>query len=92
MKTPAAFGTWKSEIDIAKLTSHARRFGQIQTDGQDIYWTEWRPANSGRIVIVKKEFQSNQTIDVIPPPIPSGHGSMAMAGLHFVYMLAPYGL
>jgi dipeptidyl aminopeptidase/acylaminoacyl peptidase len=65
MTVKAAYGTWKSPITSDVIVSGAVRLGQIVLDGQDIYWTEMRPDEGGRSVIVRRAADQAST-DVIP--------------------------
>jgi len=49
------------------VASGVTRLGQIEIDDDDIYWSEMRPSEGGRYVIVKHSFEG-ETIDVNPPP------------------------
>jgi dipeptidyl aminopeptidase/acylaminoacyl peptidase len=49
------------------VASGVTRLGQIEIDGEDIYWSEMRPSEAGRCVIVKHS-SDGETIDVNPPP------------------------
>ena len=50
----APFGSWKSPITSELLTSETTRLGQIVVDGEDLYWTESRPKEGGRNVIIRR--------------------------------------
>jgi dipeptidyl aminopeptidase/acylaminoacyl peptidase len=62
----AAYGAWKSPISSDLIVSSTIRLGQIQLDGDDIYWSEARPTEGGRNVIVRRAADGT-TIDVTPP-------------------------
>jgi dipeptidyl aminopeptidase/acylaminoacyl peptidase len=49
------------------VASQSIRLGQIAIDGDDIYWTEQRPEEGGRNVIVKYDANGNLS-DLTPPP------------------------
>ncbi len=49
------------------VASGVTRLGQIEIDGDDIYWSEMRPSEGGRYVIVKHSSEG-ETIDVNPFP------------------------
>jgi dipeptidyl aminopeptidase/acylaminoacyl peptidase len=49
------------------IASGVIRIGQIEIKGDDIYWSEMRPLEAGRYVIVKHS-PDGITIDVNPPP------------------------
>ena len=63
----APYGTWKSPITSDLIATESISLGALMLDGHDLYWIEMRPAEGGRLVIVKRE-QNGQTSDVNPPP------------------------
>lgn len=68
-KTTAPFGLWPSPIKPRDLTRGARRFGHLQGDGAFVYWTEGRPEDKGRQVIVRMRPGVDQKPqDVLPAP------------------------
>ena len=54
MTTTASYGSWKSPITTGLIVSGAVGLGQIALDGDDVYWVEMRPAEGGRMVIVRR--------------------------------------
>jgi hypothetical protein len=63
----APYGSWKSPITSDLITSSTVAFDRIVTDGGDIYWTEMRPAEGGRYVVVRRTPDGVAT-DVTPSP------------------------
>ncbi|MBW4604424.1 MAG: S9 family peptidase [Calothrix sp. FI2-JRJ7] len=55
----APYGSWKSPITTDLITGATIGLGQISLDGEDIYWTELRPTEKGRNVIVKQAPNGN---------------------------------
>src|SRR5215472_18003216 len=49
----APYGSWKSPITTDLIVSESISPGQVVLDGQDIYWSETRPSEGGRSVIVR---------------------------------------
>lgn len=49
----ASFGTWSSPVSAALVARASRRIGGVQAVGGDIYWSESRPEEQGRQVIVR---------------------------------------
>ncbi len=49
------------------VSSDVTRLAQIEIEGDDIYWSEGRPSEAGRYVIVRHSSEG-ETIDVNPPP------------------------
>ncbi len=61
------FGLWPSLISAADLTRGARSFGHRQGDGAWIYWSEGRPEDKGRQVVVRAR-PGAAPEDVLPAP------------------------
>ena len=66
-KQVAPYGSWKSPITSDLIVSETIGLGQIALDGEDIYWSEMRPAEGGRYVVVRRT-PDGQTTDVTPSP------------------------
>ena len=67
MPATAPYGTWTSPITADLIVQDAVQLGSIQLDGEDVYWTEMRPAEGGRNVIVRRT-PDGTTQDVTPAP------------------------
>jgi len=63
----APYGSWKSPITTDLIVSETIGIGQIVLDGHDTYWTEGRPSEGGRSVIVHRT-PDGHTTDVLPSP------------------------
>ncbi|MGC9394929.1 MAG: S9 family peptidase [Anaerolineae bacterium] len=63
----APYGAWKSPITSDLITSQSIGLGGGTFDGDEVYWTEGRPAEAGRYVIVRRT-PDGTTHDVNPPP------------------------
>lgn len=50
----APHGTWPSPITAQLVVAGARTATEVQVDGDDIYWLELRPDQSGRTAIVRR--------------------------------------
>ncbi len=61
------FGSWKSPITSELIVSETLKLGEIVLDGEHIYWTESRPTESGRNVIVRWSSEGDME-DMTPPP------------------------
>ena len=63
----APCGSWKSPITPDLIVAETIGLGipPIVLDRDDVYWTEFRPADAGRYVIVKRSAKG-QTTDVTP--------------------------
>ena len=64
----APFGSWKSPIAAEMLVAKSVRFGDLSIDGDTLYWTECRPEEQGRAVIVRRT-PDGKIDDVLPPPL-----------------------
>ena len=80
------YGTWPSPIRVEDLLVDTVRLGEPWIDGEDVYWTEGRPTEAGRVVLVRRAADGT-TVDVTPPPLDVrsrvheyGGGSFTVAG------------
>ncbi|HVN86056.1 MAG TPA: S9 family peptidase [Candidatus Binatia bacterium] len=64
--TTAPYGAWKSPITADLIASVAIGLGQIVLDRDDVYWSELRPTEGGRSVIVRRTMDGAIN-DVTPP-------------------------
>lgn len=53
-KTLKPFGTWPSNITAETLVASQLRLGEIQIEGDRVWWTESRPAEGGRTVLMSR--------------------------------------
>ena len=67
MPQTAEFGFWKSPITSDLIAGESIRLGQIALSGEDIYWIEGRPRESGRNAIVRRT-PDGAMHEVIPEP------------------------
>ena len=63
----APYGTWKSPITAEIVAGDAIALGEIVADRADLYWTELRPSEGGRKVIVRRG-PDGRAVEVTPPP------------------------
>ncbi len=49
----APYGTWPSDINAAMVAGQSIRFGSLQSSGDWVYWSESRPEEGGRGVIMR---------------------------------------
>ena len=75
MKEPliAPYGTSKSPVSLEMVAHGTVNLLRIALDGPDTYWTEVRPADEGRTVIVKRAPDGG--VKSITPP---GFSSVSM--------------
>jgi len=64
-KSIAPYGSWKSPITATAIASESFGLGQVAIDGDDLYWTETRPWEGGRSVIVRQSTDGEKS-DVTP--------------------------
>lgn len=62
-----AYGSWKSPISSDLIVAGTIGLGGVRLDGDDVYWTELRPTEAGRNVVVRRT-PDGQTTDVTPAP------------------------
>ncbi len=67
MPKTAPYGSWKSPITADLIVSDSIRLGQIALDGADVYWSESRPQEKGRNVIMRRS-ADGEIRDVTPAP------------------------
>ncbi len=63
----APYGSWRSPISVEKAVAGAVGLGEPRLAGRDVYWTEGRPTEKGRQVIVRWS-GNHGAKDVNPPP------------------------
>jgi dienelactone hydrolase len=66
-KQTLAFGIWPSPVSAALAARASRRTGTLQADGGAIYWSESRPEEQGRQVIVRAGPDGTRE-DILPAP------------------------
>ena len=77
------YGTWRSDITTTLITKGAVSLGQIGVDGDTVYWTELRPWEAGRTVLVRQT-AGGEREDVTPPPMNVRSRVHEYGGLCFV--------
>src|SRR5262245_54765790 len=65
MIATSVFGSWKSPITSALLTSSGIGFSEIQFSDGNVYWLESRPDEAGRVAIVRCAINASP-VDAIP--------------------------
>lgn len=63
----APYGTWRSPLTSDMIVSAKVGLSSVQVDGDDIYWLESRPSESGRVVLVRRA-PDGTTADLTPAP------------------------
>ena len=67
LKKNTPYGSWQSAISARQVASAAPSIDNLCIDGDDIYWLEARPEESGRNAIVRCNATGKKT-DVLPAP------------------------
>ncbi|MDW8234420.1 MAG: prolyl oligopeptidase family serine peptidase, partial [Roseiflexaceae bacterium] len=62
----APYGSWRSPITASLVATSGVSLSSIALDGDDIYWLEGRPAEGGRVVVVRRT-ADGAIADVTPP-------------------------
>ncbi|MDA7947140.1 MAG: prolyl oligopeptidase family serine peptidase [Hyphomicrobiaceae bacterium] len=61
------YGEWASPLSAETVAGKSKRFGALQADGGSLFWSESRPDEGGRGVIVRAD-AGGRVNDVLPPP------------------------
>ena len=61
----SAYGSWSSPITSEQIVVGSIGIGDLAIDGDDLYWTELRPTEKGRNVLVRQR-ADGQTQEVTP--------------------------
>lgn len=61
----APYGSWASPITSDLIVSDTVGFVELSSDGEDLYWVEMRPMESGRYALVRRTAKG-ETTDVVP--------------------------
>lgn len=64
-QTIANHGEWASPISSDYIAASAVRLGQLQVTADAVYWTELRPSDGGRTVLVRSDGTATQL--AVPP-------------------------
>jgi dipeptidyl aminopeptidase/acylaminoacyl peptidase len=67
MSSPLPHGSWPTPLTSELVVRAAARLGEVVVDGDDIWWSESRPSEQGRSVIVRRSPDGTVT-DVLQRP------------------------
>src|SRR3712207_8823673 len=67
VSAPLPHGAWPTPITSELVVRAAAQLGEVLVDGADVWWSEARPAEGGRSVIVRRSSDGTVT-DVLPAP------------------------
>jgi dipeptidyl aminopeptidase/acylaminoacyl peptidase len=59
------YGAWPSPITAAALVQSTPAVADVAVDGGEVWWSESRPAEGGRVVLVRRD-PGGSTIDALP--------------------------
>ncbi|MEZ5850521.1 MAG: prolyl oligopeptidase family serine peptidase [Hyphomicrobiaceae bacterium] len=62
------YGLWPSAITADSVARAGRRFGLAQADGDWVYWSEGRPEEKGRQVLVRRRSDGGPMEELLPAP------------------------
>lgn len=63
----APYGAWESPITASMIAGGNVRLGELDMEGSTVYWTESRPTEKGRNVLVRWA-PNGERQDITPPP------------------------
>ena len=68
------YGTWPSPLPAEALVAGASAVGEVRVDGDDVWWTESRPSEGGRIELVRRRVDgtTSELLADRPPPADGG--------------------
>ncbi|NND90537.1 MAG: S9 family peptidase [Granulosicoccus sp.] len=61
----APYGTWPSPVSAEMLVAGAAGISEVVPDGESVWWAESRPAEGGRVAIMR--WQDGRVQEVTPP-------------------------
>jgi hypothetical protein len=67
MTSVSPTGSWPTPVTSELVVRAAARLGEVAVDGDDVWWSESRPTEGGRSVIVRRSADGTVS-DVLPPP------------------------
>ncbi|MGY2067393.1 dipeptidyl-peptidase 5 [Blastococcus sp. SYSU DS0619] len=67
MSSPLPHGSWPTPITSELVVRTAARLGEVVVDAQDLWWSESRPDEGGRSVLVRRSADGTAT-DALPAP------------------------
>ncbi|MDX2263725.1 MAG: prolyl oligopeptidase family serine peptidase [Hyphomicrobiales bacterium] len=66
-KIQAPFGAWTSALDAGAAAAASLRFGRVETFGGAVYWAEGRPAEGGRVALMRLK-RGGEPEELLPAP------------------------
>lgn len=68
MPMSAPYGSWNSPITSDLIVAGSIRLGEIRLEGETVYWSEGRPTEGGRSVVVRRT-PNGKVTDLTPAPL-----------------------
>lgn len=85
--TVAPYGSWPSPITAEVLLADTVSLGQVRVDGGDVWWSEGRPSEGGRVAVMRLAGGRGEPADALAEPWSArtrvheyGGGSYALYG------------
>ena len=92
VRTNQPYGTWRSPVTAQAIAGKSLRFGMLQAEGEFLYWSESRPDEGGRGVIMRAG-PDGMAEDVLPHPFSArsivheyGGGEYLVTGGHVYFI------
>lgn len=60
--TAAPYGSWESALTAEDIARGEIPLGQVEVDGEDVYWLEGRPLEGGRSVLVRQAADGSREV------------------------------
>jgi dipeptidyl aminopeptidase/acylaminoacyl peptidase len=60
------YGSWRTPVTSAVVVQSAVGLSDVRVDGEDVIWSEGRPAEEGRVQLVRRS-RDGRTTDLLPP-------------------------
>src|SRR6476620_11643477 len=67
MPTTAPYGSWSTPVTSELVIKAARQPGAVRYDGDDVWWSEMRPEEGGRSVVLRRAADGSVS-EVLPAP------------------------
>jgi dipeptidyl aminopeptidase/acylaminoacyl peptidase len=77
----APYGSWASPITSELIVASTVELGEVQLEGEDVYWLESRPQEGGRTVVMRLSPGSG-IVEVTPPAPPAGEAFNVRSRVH----------
>jgi len=68
MSDVAPYGTWTSPISAADVAGERTRRGWLGWVGDELWWTESRPTDGGRVALVRRPAGGGEPVEVVGAP------------------------